>query len=92
MNRVEVEIGGRSYPLKLSEEEVTIIQKVVAQINARLKDLQVQYQRQDLQDRLSMTLLTYALEYEKIKSNEDLSPISDRLTNIDNLLDQALQS
>ncbi len=77
-------------PLKVTEEEGALVKRVVDELNKKLKDLQMTYSRKDLQDCLSMTLLSYAVEYYKQKDNRDDESLNKRLADIEKQLDEAI--
>jgi cell division protein ZapA len=68
MKSIEVMIAGRSFPLKVTEDEEAIIMEVAEDINEKVRNLQNTYLKKDKQDCLSMALLTYALETAKLKN------------------------
>ncbi len=71
MKSIEVNIAGRKYPVKVSEEEEILVLNMVDEVNQKLKGFQSTYRTKDKQDHLSMALLTYALEYAKNKGTDD---------------------
>ena len=62
MKSIEVSIGGRGYPVKVTEDEEAVVLQIADEINRRISDLQTTYRGKDKQDYLSMALLSYALE------------------------------
>ena len=72
MKSIEVTIAGRSYPLKVSEEEQVLVTNVANEINQKVRDFQKTYRNKDRQDCLSMALLTYALEYTKVRDQKSV--------------------
>jgi len=72
MKSIEVSIGGRKYPVKVTEEEEILVLDIVSEVNQKLKDFQTSYRGKDKQDHLSMALLTYALESAKQKGSDGL--------------------
>ena len=60
---ITITIAGRSYSLKVIEEEVEMIEKVAKEINKKVSDLQSKYSANDKQDCLAMALLTFAVEH-----------------------------
>jgi cell division protein ZapA len=87
MKRLEIAIGGRVYPLKVEEDEVGTVMDTVDEINQKLLDLQTTYSKKDMQDCLSMTLLTYAVEKKKQKQDFDTQEIESKLSKMSMLLD-----
>ena len=59
---ITITIAGRSYSLKVIEQEVEMIEKVAREINRKVSDLQSRYTANDKQDCLAMALLTYAVD------------------------------
>jgi cell division protein ZapA len=90
MKRLEIAIGGRVYPLKVEEEEVQMVMDTVEEISQKLLDLQSTYSTKDMQDCLSMTLLTYAVEQKKQIKESDTSEIESRLSKMNLLLDEII--
>ena len=94
MEKINVIISGRSFPLKVPAEEVQQIQDTVNEINRKVLEFQNTYKSQDLRECLSMVLLTYAVDLNKFKSgqmsNDNLN--SPELTQLDQLLDQYMQT
>jgi cell division protein ZapA len=83
MKSIEVTIAGRSFPLKVTDEEETLVLRVAEEINEKVRNLQNTYLQRDKQDCLSMALLTYALETAKLKNDltglSDLQEITDQI-------------
>ena len=90
MKRLEIAIGGRIYPLKVEENEVATVMETVDEINQKLLDLQTTYSTKDMQDCLSMTLLTYAVDKRKQKKDSDTSEIESKLSKMSSLLDKII--
>ena len=89
MKRIEVTIAGRAFPLKVNDNEETLVLRVVDDINQKVRDFQKTYRNKDRQDCLSMALLTYALEYNKLKRQDDvLDEIKVKSASIQAVLDQ----
>ena len=84
MKSIKVSIAGRSYPLKVTEDEEPMVLEVAEQINNRLDKLQATYRNQEKQDYLAMTLLTYALE--SAKTHTDNSALEKVEAKTDNLI------
>ena len=83
MKSIEVMIAGRSFPLKVTEDEEAIIMEVAEEINEKVRNLQNTYLQKDKQDCLSMALLTYALETAKLKNAltelDELNQVADQI-------------
>ncbi|MDX1476225.1 MAG: cell division protein ZapA [Saprospiraceae bacterium] len=89
MKRIEVTIAGRPFPLKVEENEETLVMQVVDEINQKVRDFQKTYRNKDRQDCLSMALLTYAIEYNKVKGQDNvLAEIKAKSASIQAVLEQ----
>ena len=87
---ISVDIAGREYPLKVEEHEVEMVQTIVKDLNKKIRDFQRTYSSKDLQDCISMTLLTYVFEFEKVRKNGTLEGAQDDFDKVENLLDKLL--
>lgn len=83
MKSIDVMIAGRSFPLKVTQEEESLVLQVTDEINEKVRNLQNIYLQKDKQDCLSMALLTYAMESAKLKRDlvgvDELSELSDQI-------------
>jgi cell division protein ZapA len=70
MKSIDVTIAGRAFPLKVTDEEESMVLRVTDEINDKVRNLQKTYQQKDKQDCLSMALLTYAVENAKLKGDQ----------------------
>ncbi len=79
-------IGGRSYPVRVEEDQVSLVQSAGKKINEQVRFFQSTYKDRDLQDCLSMALLTIAMEHNK----EPKPDLQENLEKIDRILQDAL--
>ena len=94
LKSMQVMIAGRSYPLKVKEQDMDSIRQVVEDINDKIKDFQLTYINKDKQDCLAMALLTYAVDLHKVKlSDTNTTPqqISRKVEHLENLIDNILK-
>lgn len=83
-------IEGRTYPLKVNEEDAVSMLKIVEEVNESLKSLHVSYPQKDRQDCMAMALLTYAVKLYESRA-DSLSPdIQEKLEVMDRLLDEVV--
>jgi len=54
-------IAGRSYPVKVSKEEALLLPSIEKDLNDQIRQMQLSYSDKDIQDCLSMVLLTQAI-------------------------------
>ena len=87
---LKVNISGREFPIKVKSGDVKVIQDIVREINRKVKGFQRTYTQKDLQDCLSMALLTYAVDLHKNQSQSVDDNLSQRIVQLDSLLDQYL--
>jgi cell division protein ZapA (FtsZ GTPase activity inhibitor) len=90
MKTLQVMIEGRTYPLKVNEEDAASMLKIVEEVNESLKSLHVSYPQKDRQDCMAMALLTYAVKLYESRA-DSLSPdIQEKLEVMDRLLDEVM--
>ena len=92
LESISVDIAGREYPLKVEKHEVEMVKSIVENLNKKILDFQRTYSGKDIQDCISMTLLTSVFELEKIKRNGSVDGIEEKFTKVDKLLDSLLSS
>ena len=61
LKKLTIVIAGRSYPVKVSKEEALILPTIEKDLNDQIRQMQLSYKDKDLQDCLSMVLLTKAI-------------------------------
>ena len=90
MKTLQVMIEGRTYPLKVNEEDAASMLKIVEEVNESLKSLHVSYPQKDRQDCMAMDLLTYAVKLYESRA-DSLSPdIQEKLEVMERLLDEVM--
>lgn len=90
---MQVMIAGRTYPLKVKEQDMEPIKQVVDEINDKIKDFQLTYINKDKQDCLAMALLTYAVELHKVRRSDHNTPqqISRKVDHLESLIENILK-
>lgn len=83
-------IGGRSYPVRVEESQIRNVQSAGKKINEKVRYFQSIYKDRDLQDCLSMALLTFAMDIEQSDSSGQTDDLTEHLRNIDRILQDAL--
>ena len=69
--KLTIVIAGRSYPVKVSREEALILPTIEKDLNDQIRQMQLSYKDKDMQDCLSMVLLTKAISAQtKVNSTE----------------------
>ena len=87
---ISVIIAGRSFPIRVSPEDVEDVKRIVDEINEKVQHFRSTYSRKDKQDVLSMALLTYAVDYHKLLQSKDDKVIDDKLNQLNLILDNLL--
>jgi cell division protein ZapA (FtsZ GTPase activity inhibitor) len=87
---IEVMVAGRSYPLIIKKTDEEIVKNIVKDINTKINQFKINYQKQDIQDWLTMTLLTNAMELTKLQSDESNTAFDERIDRIHQLIDTTL--
>lgn len=85
---LEVKIAGRSYPVEVMEGEDEILANAMKTVQNDLAGFKNTYSKQDNQDFLAMTLITYAMSLEHQKPSVQSDDYSDLLTKLQNLENQ----
>jgi cell division protein ZapA len=88
LKRITVIIAGRSFPVKVSNEEESLVRSIEKEVNEKLNDLQLSYQGKDMQDYMSLAILSYAFELQKSNNSEEVSKLDKRLEDLEHLLNQ----
>ena len=92
LKSMQVMIAGRSYPLKVKEQDMDGIRQVVEEINDKIKDFQLTYINKDKQDCLAMALLTYAVDLQKVKLSDSTSQqVSRKVDHIGSIIENVLK-
>jgi cell division protein ZapA (FtsZ GTPase activity inhibitor) len=69
---VKIQIAGRAYPLKVTAEQQTVIEKAASIVNERLKEYEKAYGVRDIQDLLAMCALHLSAEQLGFQKNQTL--------------------
>lgn len=89
--KINVVIAGRSFPVKVTEEEELSVRNIEKDVNSKIQEFQRKYADKDKLDLIIMVLLTQTFELEKLKSIEaDISQVHTQLDALDSAIDQLL--
>jgi cell division protein ZapA (FtsZ GTPase activity inhibitor) len=61
LKKLTIVIAGRSFPVKVTKEEALILPNIEKNLNDQIRQIQLSYVDRDIQDCLSMVLLTQAI-------------------------------
>ena len=87
LNKIEVTIAGRKYPIKVTPQQQKIEADIAKKLNHQINDFQIKYADRDKLDCVIMALLTLAFDKhqnDSVHLNENLSK---KLDLIESLLD-----
>ena len=89
--KISVVIAGRSFPVKITEEEETSVRSIEKDINSQVTEFQQKYTDKDKLDLVIMVLLTKAFELDKIQSLEnDITQAHAQIDTLESTLDQLM--
>lgn len=89
LKKLTIVIAGRSFPVKVNKEEALILPKIEKELNDEIRKMQMAYSDKDLQDCLSMVLLTKAISTEI--SQPSIAPeIVDKIDTINREIESSL--
>jgi len=60
--KININIGSRSYPLKVTAQEAETARAIEQQVNATIRDIQTKYPTMDAVDYLSMSIIKLAFD------------------------------
>lgn len=89
--RMTIVIAGRSYPVKATTDEARIIPNIEKRLNDQIRKIQLSYKDIDMQDCLSMVLLTNALQSNNADYQVD-TEVSEKLENINSQIESVIGS
>jgi cell division protein ZapA (FtsZ GTPase activity inhibitor) len=94
MENINVEIAGRTYPVKVKDGEKELLLGAVNLINEKVKLFEKQYPTTDKIDQLSMTLLQTVIEHLKGKAGhqEEMNWLAESLKESESFLSNYLNS
>ena len=81
-------IGDRSYRLKMDPKDEEVVRRTVKTINDKVVEYKTAFAGKDMQDYIAMVLIWLATEQTKQGSSADQERLTNRLTEIEELLDQ----
>lgn len=89
LKTIKVTIAGRTFPVKVDDQEETVVKDLEQELNNKVLELQNMYPGRDKLDCVIMTLLTYTFDQKKsgVTADQDIlgtiEEISATLSDID---------
>lgn len=87
LKRIILTIAGRTYPVKVSNEEEVVMRGIEKDINDKINDLQLSYEGKDIRDYMSLAIISYAYDLTKAKNSEEKKLLGNKLEAIESILD-----
>lgn len=87
LKKLTIVIAGRSFPVKVNKEEERLLPLIEKDLNDQIRKMQLTYTDRDIQDCLSMVLLTQA-----ISSRTTESPFVNEISSTIDKLNKELES
>ncbi|MFT6334462.1 MAG: cell division protein ZapA (FtsZ GTPase activity inhibitor) [Halioglobus sp.] len=87
--RITVVIAGRSYPVKATEAEARLLPSIEKKINDQIMKIQMSYKDLDMQDYLSMVLLTNIMSSNNAEEQEK-EAVSEKLDQLNSLIESVI--
>lgn len=86
MSTINITIAGRTFPVKVTEEEIAIVQEIESEINEKINNFQKLYSSRDKLDHVIMTLLTYIYDLKNNHQGQDSKETAMRVQSMLDLL------
>lgn len=77
-----IRVAGKSFPVKLTEEEQHLAEKIETELNERISEYKMKYTVGNTNDILSMLLITYAFELKTLDREQDLDTANTRIKSL----------
>lgn len=90
LKRITIVIAGRSYPVKVTNEEALKMPGIEKKINDQIRQIQMSYKDRDIQDCLSMVLLQNSLQADFKETSLIDNAVADKLDDINSQLKAVL--
>lgn len=91
LKQISVFIAGRSYPLKVQDNEEQVIIDIAEKVNKRIREYQETYTNREKQDWVSMALLSYAIEKHQLENLFTDTKMDQKLESLEAFLDEQLK-
>jgi len=88
--RLNLQIGGRSFPVRVKESEIAQLKKIEKQSNAKINEFMVKYPGYDRIDVFTMAFMSLISELQASNFETHLQEFEKRLNDLSALLDTSL--
>jgi cell division protein ZapA (FtsZ GTPase activity inhibitor) len=90
MVRLDLMIGGRSFPVKVEKSEVPELKDIESLINKKINEFMVKYPNYERVDLITMAFMSVIFEINKERLNQSLTIVEKRLDDLTEMLDSTL--
>lgn len=90
LENINIKVGGRTYPVKASEDEKSSLVVVEKELNDKIQSFKKNYADIDDIDAISMTLIAYAFDLNSQDNEANEKMLDQQLTNLEEELEKAL--
>lgn len=88
---INIVIGDRNYRIKIRPQDEEAVRNTMKMINDKIIEFKTQFSAKDMQDYVAMVLVWYATERsQQTQSHLDLAAITDKLSQLENIIDKEL--
>lgn len=89
LKKLTIVIAGRSFPVKVTREEELILPSIEKNLNDQIRQMQLSYSDRDIQDCLSMVLLTQAISAH-MKEPSIVPEVTEKVDHLNQEIESAL--
>ncbi len=87
---INVKVAERTYPLRIYREDEERIRQAAKMINDKVLQYKQRYSDKDIQDFLAMAALQFVIQVIELENSQDMSPVLDAVTALNNKLKDVL--
>jgi cell division protein ZapA len=90
---IHVEIGDKTYALRIKRSEEELVREAVRQLRNKLIQYRQKFSRSELEikDLLAMVALQYAVQTLQLKDQDSVTPVTDKLQQLTGELEMYLE-
>ena len=88
---INIVVGDRTYRIRINRSDEEKVRLVIRKINDQLLQFKTNFAGKDMQDYIAMVLLWFVTEQQDGHLNPELVKVTEQLTSLETLLDQALE-
>jgi cell division protein ZapA len=85
---INLVVGDRNYRVRIDARDEEKVRLLIKKINDQLLDFKTKFAGKDMQDYIAMVLLWFVTEQQAGQMSPDQAQVSDRLAELEALLDQ----